>query len=618
MTERGIYMECFSCAGGMAEGFRRAGIHFDLAIDFEEDHCTSYEKNLGHRPVRMDVRDFLRMVRLGYRIKIRLLVADPPCTPWSRAGKRMGTADERDMLEDTCELIALLEPESYLIGNVPGLDDGKNWNVVQRVIGGLQKHGYCVADFAQLDAADYGVPQHRIRPFWYGHKAGPCIRWPKPSHCDPDLLHTHTLPGVDELLPWVTCKQALGHLSGPDLGRPVRLRKRNQNSTQHGSVPERPARVVGTSNLSDGNVLLSDEGEAGFTPQPTRKIRSADSPAKTITRNTVGDGSVLINDRHLPATLDAPAPAMTAKVRTQSSQILVLQEDPKHPVIAADEPATTIRGGGEGHSAPQVVIAVELHHPPSYADEPAKTVRAGSGGGANRSLVLNDEAPTKRRRKKDERASDKRHPPASADAPSPTVRGSDGGGSKRTLVLKPTEAPMALRRKGSDETPQAYRTSDPNKPAPAVTTKDNRQGNGAVVLEMSTKAADNPRRNNRVHTNAAPSPTVTTDTDRATGNGVKLEWPWDAPSTTVLRDERLPPPGHHPDEGSILSVPGAVIISEKAAAILQGFPQNWIFHGKSKKRRWSQLGQAMPPPLAHAVATSVVEQMAATDAEAGS
>lgn len=30
-------IELFSCSGGMAEGFRRAGIEFDLVFDKDED-----------------------------------------------------------------------------------------------------------------------------------------------------------------------------------------------------------------------------------------------------------------------------------------------------------------------------------------------------------------------------------------------------------------------------------------------------------------------------------------------------------------------------------------------------------------------------------------------------
>lgn len=460
-----IDIELFSCAGGMGEGFRRAGIVFDLAFDFAPAHCDSYEKNLGHRPICMDVRQLLEMVRAGWRAEIRLLVADPPCTPWSRAGKRKGTEDDRDMLVDTCELIRRLRPQRYLIGNVPGLDDAPNWHIVQRVIGSLGAEGYCCADFAALDAANYGVPQHRIRPFWFGHLDGPCIQWPAPTHADPDHAAHPSLPGIAPLLPWVSCREALGHLPPDELGRPVNLRRRDCNSDQHGSVLDKPARVVGTSSLSDGNVIVEHPAQArgqitAFGDH--HKPSVADRPARSITRNTHGDGTVLINDRHMPSAADQPKPA---------------------PVVTAKE--DRVKTG----------LALEM--------ESGQKKRRGSTQGAQWSRV------------------------------------------------------------------------------------------GAVD---------------------APAPTVLTDTDRATGNGVKIEWPWPRPSTTIQRDERIPPPGHHDEnwDGGTRSMPGAVILSEKAAAILQGFPEDWHFAGKSKRERWSQIGQAMPPPLAHAVGGAVAAQMRAS------
>lgn len=337
-----INLEIFSCAGGMAEGFRRAGVNFDMAVDFAEDHCDSYERNLGTRPICLDVRDLLRMVALGWRAEIDLLVADPPCTPWSRGGKRLGTADERDMLVVTCQLIEALRPRRYLIGNVPGLDDGVNLPTVQRTIGGLTRFGYCTADYARLDAADYGVPQHRIRPFWFGHRDGTCIRWPSPSHCDPGETAVMPMFAEHALHRWVTCRDALGHLPDAQLGRQLRkhwiARKRN------------------------------------------------------------------------------------------------------------------------------------------------------------------------------------RHP-----------------------------------------------SSRPNAPANCVTSGPTRQGN-------------------------------------------TLLWPWDRPSTTIQADDRIAPPGHHDESFAARTLPGVVQLSELAATILQGFPESWVFAGETKKARWSQIGQAMPPPLAAAVACSIVEQ----------
>jgi DNA (cytosine-5)-methyltransferase 1 len=62
-----------------------------------------------------------------------------------------------------------------------------------------------------------------------------------------------------------------------------------------------------------------------------------------------------------------------------------------------------------------------------------------------------------------------------------------------------------------------------------------------------------------------------------------------------------------------MSSPNAIVLSERAAAILQGFPEDWLFAGATKKACWSQIGQAMPPPLAHAVARAVVDAMARAD-----
>lgn len=382
-----IALEFFGCSGGMADGFHRAGITFDFAFDADPDACDSYAANLGHRPIQMDVRDLLRLVRAGWRptlAPLDLIVADPPCTPWSPAGKRLGEADERDLLAETVDLIRLLRPRAYLLGNVPGLQFADAWPTVQARLGELARVGYCVADWITLDAADYGVPQHRRRPFWFGHRGGSCIRWPTPTHGDPRNLG---LPGI-EMLPWVTCRAALSDLSAEDLGRPVRIRIRET-----------------------GEDWRKNGGDRTRCSRP-----------------------------------DAPAPTVGAKDRWQGTVLLGPDRD---------------------------------HHPNSRPGHPSRTIKPNTG----------------------------------------------------------------------------------------------RNGSGAALLA----------------------------------------WPWDVPATTVSTDERIPPPGTHPRESSILSVPNAVVLSERAAARLQGFPDSWKFCGKTKRSRWSQLGQAMPPPMAEAVARSVAAQFAATE-----
>lgn len=417
----------------MAKGFRDAGVVFDVAFDKDSHACASYEANHGHRPIQMDVHDLLRMVREGWRPlrdkgrllpeeSIELLVADPPCTPWSRAGKREGLEDPRDCLKATAELIRLLRPRAYLIGNVPGLQDSTSWGVVQTVIGGLAKHGYCVADHVSLDAADYGVPQHRIRPFWFGHLDGPCVRWPSPTHGAPS--EQLAIGGV-ALRPWVTCRQALEHLSLEDLGRPVRMRIREA-----------------------GEKAAKDGGDAS-------RCSATDKPASTV--------------------VAAPG-----------------------------------RKGGQ-------ILIPNDKHPPSRPDEPAKTITSHLG------------------------------------ATGSAIGGACAAGNGSMMRLP-----------------------DPNRPP---TSPDE------VHRSLTTQAA----------TTAV------------------LEWPWDRPDTTVVAKTTMAAPGHH--TRSNLSDPNAVILSERAAAILQGFPEDWVFSGDTKKARWSQIGQAMPPGLAEPVARAIVEQMRAARGE---
>lgn len=470
-------LELFPCSGGMAEGFRRAGIHVSLAFDVDPDACDSYEKNLGHRPICLDVRDLERMVDAEWSPgPPDLLVADPPCTPWSRAGKRRGIEDERDMLRTTVSLIAKLRPRAYLIGNVPGLDDSTNWHVVQEYIGGLSAFGYCVADFKSLDAADYGVPQHRVRPFWFGHLDGPCLRWPERTHGSPGECGNHVLPGTRALVPWVTVRQALGHLPREQLGTPVRLRWRDQNSPQHGSVASKPARVVGTSNLSDGNVLVPEDQPRRASSSALPRASDLDAPAGVITTRENGDGNIVVAGR--------------ARRR-------------------------------------------KTNHRPSHADEPAKTLTKNTH--SDGALVVNQR----------------------------------GDGSVRDQTLD----------------------------APAHTVTAAKRGNEKLLLENAKHPINRPD---------APSFTVTTKGDgRGAQGACVVEWPCDRPSTTVTTREAVPPPGHHPESGSILTMPGAVKLSEVAAGILQGFPEGWLFSGDTKKARWAQIGQAMPPGLSFAVASSI-------------
>jgi DNA (cytosine-5)-methyltransferase 1 len=393
-------LELFSCSGGLAAGFRAAGIDFFATVDSDPNACASYESNLGIRPLQIDVRDLLRMLRSGWSAGgVDLVVADPPCAPWSRAGKKKGLEDERDLLRETVEIIAAIRPRAYLVGNIPGLQDATSWPVVQETIGSLSKLGYCARDFAVLDAADYGVPQRRARPYWYGHREGSCIVWPAATHCDPRKLRQRTLPGHEVLRPWVTCREALAGLSPEDLGRLVRVK-----------APS--ARPVNDKKNKRGVIKVRDR-----VPQSAR----------------LGDPG-------------APAATLTARpARSGSGDSVVLSLHPKHPINQPKAPAWGI--------------------------------------------------------------------------------GVSGAGAK---------------------------------------------------------------------------------------GGKVMGWPWDRPATTVCAGiDKIAPAGEHAGQFG----PNAIVLSEKAAAILQGFPPSWVFVGKTKAARWSQIGQAVPPIVAEGIGRSILRALGAAESK---
>jgi len=76
------------------------------------------------------------------------------------------------------------------------------------------------------------------------------------------------------------------------------------------------------------------------------------------------------------------------------------------------------------------------------------------------------------------------------------------------------------------------------------------------------------------------------------------------PSTTIDSKGNVSTAGHHKSNKH-----GAVRISVEQLAILQGFPKNFIFTGRTKASLHKQVGNAVPPPLAKAVATSLLAML---------
>lgn len=171
-------IDLFSGAGGLSIGLKQAGWRPVFALDCDSAAAATYKANFPGIPFfEGDVRkiDFTQ-----WKGKVRLVAGGPPCQPFSVAGSQRAQADIRDMIPEFVRAVREVEPEVFLMENVAGLTTSRHRIYLENVKATLQSLGYEVRQ-AVLNAADYGVPQKRMRLILVGARQEE-FTFPRPTH----------------------------------------------------------------------------------------------------------------------------------------------------------------------------------------------------------------------------------------------------------------------------------------------------------------------------------------------------------------------------------------------------------------------------------------------------
>lgn len=160
------FIDLFAGVGGFRLGLERAGHQCVWGNEWDK-HCQSvYKKHWGD----IDGRD-IRKVDVGDIPDHELLTGGFPCQPFSLAGKRQGTNEERGTLfEDIVRIARAKRPSTLLLENVKGLLSAQEGYAFYRIISDLEELGYYL-EWQVLNSRDFGVPQNRERVFIIGHLA---------------------------------------------------------------------------------------------------------------------------------------------------------------------------------------------------------------------------------------------------------------------------------------------------------------------------------------------------------------------------------------------------------------------------------------------------------------
>ena len=232
------YLDLFAGAGGLSEGFIRAGFKPIAHIEMDRAACYTLRTRMAYHwlkkkddlekyadylqgivnreefynsvPDRITksvindeitedtLEDIFQQIDwlLGDR-KLDLIVGGPPCQTYSCIGraccpKRMKGDPRNNLYLFYAEFLKKYEPEYFVFENVPGLlsatdEEGNSYLNLMRDLFRHKDYGY-ETEFETLNAKDYGVPQNRNRIILVGKKGASTNFYPKPTKCKSDIL----------------------------------------------------------------------------------------------------------------------------------------------------------------------------------------------------------------------------------------------------------------------------------------------------------------------------------------------------------------------------------------------------------------------------------------------
>jgi DNA (cytosine-5)-methyltransferase 1 len=162
------FIDLFSGAGGLAQGFRKASDSVSsfrsvYAVEIEPLFAASYAANFLH-DVFVGPIDQLRMTDLP---EADIVIRGPPCQGFSPLGKMLPAENHGELNElwrHFFRVVECVRPQAFVLENVPQFLKSTQF-VAAKLI--AEKLGYTV-DAGILNAVDFGVPQVRRRGFAIG------------------------------------------------------------------------------------------------------------------------------------------------------------------------------------------------------------------------------------------------------------------------------------------------------------------------------------------------------------------------------------------------------------------------------------------------------------------
>jgi len=209
------HISLFTGAGGLDLGFSRAGWKTRVMIEIDKYACStlranwtldgltkSWQSHIDYFRKDGDIKQAEKLKKQGVHIPdwyhkpepvimerdIKTVTAEEvltvaklkvgecgivsggfPCQGFSHAGPRMIDDPRNSLYKECVRMVKGILPRTFLFENVPGIISMDKGRIINQICTDLAECGYHLAWY-KLNAADYGVPQNRIRVFFIGFR----------------------------------------------------------------------------------------------------------------------------------------------------------------------------------------------------------------------------------------------------------------------------------------------------------------------------------------------------------------------------------------------------------------------------------------------------------------
>lgn len=167
-------LDLFCGAGGLSLGLARAGLTTILAVDNNKAALQTYSANFGSHIAELDLSKAVTLP------ETTVVVGGPPCQGFSSAGLRQRNDHRNSLVGCFVRIIAELRPPAFIFENVEGFLTAEGGDRVIELLEPLINAGYRI-HLRKINAANYGVPQHRKRVLAIGG-LGWNPSFPRPTH----------------------------------------------------------------------------------------------------------------------------------------------------------------------------------------------------------------------------------------------------------------------------------------------------------------------------------------------------------------------------------------------------------------------------------------------------